>query len=189
MSRGMLDLMARIVTLRSRKMRLGAALQNDSREGRSLKGHFAREAEALLVELDVWGSSLPNIPQHYRVTCGDYIYKYTASVVLLADVGVHSLASELVSLNLVARQIMEEPLCAPRIMNAVDYILELCSEASAMRLCVMLVWPLLIAGAYCQRSVRDKVESLCDAFQAYYCEDLIAAVSPLTPRSSLSTRH
>lgn len=82
----MLDLMARIVTLRSRKMRLRAALQHDSREGRSLKGHFAREAEALLVELDVWGSSLPNIPQHYRVTCGDYIYKYTATLVLLADV-------------------------------------------------------------------------------------------------------
>lgn len=72
---------------------------------------------------------------------------------------------------------MEEPLSAPRIVNAVDYILELCSEASAMRLCVMLVWPILIAGACCQRSVREKVESLCDAFQAYYCEDLQAAVS------------
>ena len=55
--------------------------------------------------------------------------------------------------------------------------MELCSEASAMRMCVMLTWPLMIAGCFCMPSVRDKVRSLFDAFQSDYGEDLEAAVS------------
>ena len=56
-------------------------------------------------------------------------------------------------------------------------MLELCSEASAMRMCVMLIWPLLIAGGFCLDETRDKVRSLFDAFQSDYGEDLEAAVS------------
>ena len=56
-------------------------------------------------------------------------------------------------------------------------MLELCSEASAMRMCVMLIWPLLIAGGFCLDETRDKVRSLLDAFQSDYGEDLEAAVS------------
>ena len=46
-----------------------------------------------------------------------------------------------------------------------------------MRMCVMLTWPLMIAGCFCMPSVRDKVRSLFDAFQSDYGEDLEAAVS------------
>lgn len=73
--------------------------------------------------------------------------------------------------------IMEQPTNTPRIANYVDYILELCSEATAMRLCVMLIWPMLIAGTYCLPPIREKVESLFHAFSADYCDDLEVAVS------------
>lgn len=64
-----------------------------------------------------------------------------------------------------------------RIVDSVDYVLELCSEATALRQVVMLVWPLLICGSFCLKDRRDKVLSLFDAFQDDYCEDLRAAVS------------
>jgi hypothetical protein len=75
------------------------------------------------------------------------------------------------------KQILEQPISAPRIAKSVDSILELCSEATAMRMSVMLIWPLLIAGLYCLPEVREKVSSLLDAFQYDYCEDLRSAVS------------
>lgn len=47
-----------------------------------------------------------------------------------------------------------------------------------MRMVVMLVWPLLICGAFAQgEEVREKVLSLMDAFSSDYCDDLKAAVS------------
>jgi hypothetical protein len=79
-------------------------------------------------------------------------------------------------------QILEQPISTPRIAKAVDSILELCSEATAMRMSVMLTWPLLIAGLYCQPEIKEKVVSLFDAFQYDYCEDLLVAVSTtMTP--------
>ena len=57
-------------------------------------------------------------------------------------------------------------------MSSIDYVLELCSEATALRQVVMLVWPLLICGTFCLPPVREKVLSLMDAFEDDYCEDL-----------------
>lgn len=74
-------------------------------------------------------------------------------------------------------KILEQPISTPRIAKSVESILELCSEATAMRMSVMLTWPLLIAGLYCLPEIREKVSSLFDAFQYDYCEDLRVAVS------------
>jgi len=69
-------------------------------------------------------------------------------------------------------QILDRPVDTPRIMSSIDYVLELCSEATALRQVVMLVWPLLICGTFCLPPVREKVLSLMDAFEDDYCEDL-----------------
>ena len=45
-----------------------------------------------------------------------------------------------------------------------------------MRMSVMLVWPLMIAGAYALPHRRDKVQGLFRALKFDYCEDLVAAV-------------
>jgi len=74
-------------------------------------------------------------------------------------------------------QILEQPSSTPRIAKSVDCILELCSEATVMRMTVMLVWPLLIAGVFALPAVRPKVISLFEAFQGDYFEDLVIAVS------------
>ncbi|ODN79823.1 hypothetical protein, variant [Cryptococcus amylolentus CBS 6039] len=155
-SRAMVDLMARIVSVDSQKRRLGVSLSHQTREMWEVTQHFEREAHCLLLELDIWGNSLNALPQNARVTCGDYIYKYAGVVFLLADV-------------------LEKPPTTPRIVNSINYILELLSEASAMRMAVMLVWPLLIAGVFCGKDVRQKVGELFDAFQSDYCEDLQVA--------------
>lgn len=44
-----------------------------------------------------------------------------------------------------------------------------------MRMSVMLIWPLLIAGVFALPEKRDKVRGLFDAFQGDYCEDLEVA--------------
>ncbi|TYJ55671.1 hypothetical protein B9479_003574 [Cryptococcus floricola] len=155
-SRAMVDLMARIVSVDSQKRRLGVSLSHQTREMWEVTQHFESEAHCLLLELDIWGNSLNALPQNARVTCGDYIYKYAGVVFLLADV-------------------LEQPHTTPRIVNSINYILELLSEASAMRMAVMLVWPLLIAGVFCEEDVRQKVRELFDAFQSDYCEDLEVA--------------
>lgn len=77
------------------------------------------------------------------------------------------------------RQILEQDTSTPRIVSAVGHVLELCSEASAMRMCVMLIWPLLIAGMFCLEESRTKVRSLFDAFKSDYSEDLATAVSEI----------
>ena len=46
-----------------------------------------------------------------------------------------------------------------------------------MRMSVMLIWPLLIAGVFCLSNTRDKVRELFEAYHSDYCEDLEAAVS------------
>jgi hypothetical protein len=73
--------------------------------------------------------------------------------------------------------VLEQPPSTPRVSQAVNYVLELCSEASAMRMSVMLIWPLLIAGVFALPNIRPKVSSLFDAFKSDYCEDLATAVS------------
>ena len=70
---------------------------------------------------------------------------------------------------------MEQPTTTPRIIQDVSSILELCSEASAMRMSVMLIWPLLIAGVFALPPTRVKVRELFDVFDPYYCEDIRAA--------------
>ncbi|AFR97193.2 hypothetical protein C343_05329 [Cryptococcus neoformans C23] len=155
-SRAMVDLVARIAVLDSQKRRLGVTLQGGIEEMWDIAQHFERESHCLLLELDIWGNSLNALPQHVRVTCGDYIYKYMAVVFILAD-------------------ILEQPISTPRIVKCIDHILELLSEASAMRMSVMLIWPLLIAGVFALPEKRDKVRGLFDAFQGDYCEDLEVA--------------
>ncbi|KAK8846872.1 hypothetical protein IAR55_005962 [Kwoniella newhampshirensis] len=155
-SRAMVDLVARIAVLDSQKRRLGVNLQGGSEEMWDVAQHFERESHCLLLELDIWGNSLNALPQHVRVTCGDYIYKYMAVVFILAD-------------------ILEQPTSTPRIVKSIDHILELLSEASAMRMSVMLIWPLLIAGVFALPERRQKVRELFNAFQGDYCEDLEVA--------------
>ncbi|OCF32134.1 hypothetical protein I316_06290 [Kwoniella heveanensis BCC8398] len=155
-SRAMVDLVARIAVLDSQKRRLDVTLKGGSEEMCDIAQHFERESHCLLLELDIWGNSLNALPQHVRVTCGDYIYKYMAVVFILADV-------------------LEQPTSTPRIVKSIDYILELLSEASAMRMSVMLIWPLLIAGVFALPEKRYKVGELFNAFQGDYCEDLEVA--------------
>ncbi|WVR07883.1 hypothetical protein IAU60_004926 [Kwoniella sp. DSM 27419] len=148
-SRAMVDLVAR-------KRRLDVRLDGGSQEMWDVAQHFERESHCLLLELDIWGNSLNALPQHVRVTCGDYIYKYMAVVFILAD-------------------ILEQPTSTPRIVKSIDYILELLAEAAAMRMSVMLIWPLLIAGVFALPAKRERVTGLFDAFQGDYCEDLEVA--------------
>jgi len=53
-----------------------------------------------------------------------------------------------------------------------------------MRMSVMLIWPLLIAGVFALTTTRPKVTSLLEALQYDYFEDLLIAVSaiPSSPR-------
>jgi len=89
---------------------------------------------------------------------------------VLADVSTAHIGSP------VDHQILEQPSSTPRIAKSVDCILELCSEATVMRMTVMLVWPLLIAGVFSLPAVRPKVISLFEAFQGDYFKDLVIAV-------------
>ncbi|WRT64943.1 uncharacterized protein IL334_001883 [Kwoniella shivajii] len=155
-SRAMVDLVARIAVLDSQKRRLGLSLKGDSDEMWDVGQYFERESHCLLLELDIWGNSLNALPQHVRVTCGDYIYKYMAVVFILAD-------------------ILEQPTSTPRIVKSIDHILELISEASAMRMSVMLIWPLLVAGVFSLPARRGKVRELFEALSGDYCEDLEVA--------------
>ncbi|WWC87118.1 uncharacterized protein L201_002004 [Kwoniella dendrophila CBS 6074] len=155
-SRAMVDLVARIAVLDSQKRRIGLIMKSGSDEMWDVGQHFERESHCLLLELDIWGNSLNALPQHVRVTCGDYIYKYMAVVFILAD-------------------ILEQPTSTPRIVKSIDHILELISEASAMRMSVMLIWPLLIAGVFSLPTKRQKVVELFEALSGDYCEDLEVA--------------
>lgn len=174
-SRAMVELVARITSLDARKRRIGLSLRSYPEEMEDVVDLFRQDSETLLLELEIWGSSLSALPQNARVTvrcsrpddgpplittlqCGDYIHKYMSIIFISAD-------------------ILEDPPATPRVQSAIDCVLELVSEASAMRMSVMLVWPLLIAGAFCLSEKRDKVRELFEAFRYDYCEDLEAAVS------------
>ena|SRR6478752_4334401 len=166
--------------LDSRKRRLRISLKGDSDELRAIHQYFRREAECLLMELNVWCNSLSALAQHVRVAvsprrhgelrlastdllrfdqCGDYIYKYTLTIFVLADVSTSRpmQMKQLTANKSSPRQILEIPNTDARVINSVDYVLELCSEASAMRMTVMLTWPLLIAGTFAHVHVREKV--------------------------------
>ncbi|KAH8080224.1 fungal-specific transcription factor domain-containing protein [Filobasidium floriforme] len=157
-SRGMVDFIARVVTLNAQKRRLRIDFTSPASDAGMYKveSFMRRQAESLLLELDVWHNGLSTLSQHVRVDCGDYIYKYMCCVYILGE-------------------ILDQPVNTPRITSSIDYVLELCSEATALRQVVMLVWPLLICGSFCLSSVRGKVLSLLDAFEDDYCEDLRVA--------------
>lgn len=67
-SRTSVDLVARVVTLDSRKRRLGIVMSDHQDEMMAIGQHFVREAHCLLLEADIWGNSLCALPQHPRVT-------------------------------------------------------------------------------------------------------------------------
>lgn len=67
-SRAMVDLVARVVTLDSRKRRLGIVMSGHPEEMVEIGQHFVRESHCLLLEADIWGNSLSALPQHSRVT-------------------------------------------------------------------------------------------------------------------------
>jgi hypothetical protein len=64
----MVDLVARVVTLDSRKRRLGLVMSGHPEELVEIGQHFVRESHCLLLEADIWGNSLSALPQHTRVT-------------------------------------------------------------------------------------------------------------------------
>jgi hypothetical protein len=165
-----------------------------------MEKHVRAQADSLLLELDVWGNGLNVVPRGARVSvglswsptipdglsfilpalqCGDLLYRYMLNAYILGEVGLID-DSERHFRCILTRphaQILDKPSSSTRIVAAIDYCLELCSEASAMRMTVMLVWPLLICGTLCLPPVREKVTGLLDAFAWDYCDDLKAAVS------------
>ena len=155
-SRGMLEFLSRVVTLDAQKRRLGINFQQPNESMQKVEDFMQRQAESLLMELDVWCNGLNSTAQHVRVKCGDYIYKYSANVFILGS-------------------ILDRPCESTRIAHSIEYVLELCSEATALRQVVMLVWPLLICSSFCLESKREKILELVDAFQDDYCEDLQVA--------------
>lgn len=72
-------------------------------------------------------------------------------------------------------EVLDNPSDSEAIVSSIDCALELCSEASALRQVVMLVWPLLICGSFADASRRDKVLGLLEAFREDYCDDLSVA--------------
>lgn len=155
-SRNMIGYLSRVVTLDAQKRRLGVDFQNPQVGMEKVEQHLQRQAEDLLHELDVWCNGLSTLAQHVRVTCGDYIYKYMANVFILGEI-----LGRLPDL--------------PRIVSSIDYVLELCSEASALRQVIMLMWPLIISASFCSTGKRQKISELLVAFEPDYCEDLQVA--------------
>jgi hypothetical protein len=155
-SRGMLEFLSRVVTLDAQKCRLGINFRQPTETLQKVEDFMQRQAEGLLMELDVWCNGLNSSAQHVRVKCGDYIYKYSANVYILAS-------------------ILDQPCSSTRIVKSIDYVLELCSEATALRQVVMLIWPLLICSSFCQSTKRAKILELVSAFEIDYCEDLQVA--------------
>lgn len=72
-------------------------------------------------------------------------------------------------------EVLNLPASDERIQTAVHCVLELCSEISMEP--VMLVWPLLIAGACATASDRQWIRDLFNIFKDEYCSDLQAGVS------------
>lgn len=103
-----------------------------------------------------------------------------AVVYILAEVKSDATSQRVLRLIRRPSQILEQPPTTPRVAKSIDYVLELCSEAGAMRMPVTLIWPLLISGLHCAFEVRPKVRSLFDAFASDYCEVSQSTVAILT---------
>jgi len=114
------------------------------------------EAWQLLDQLRIWSIAQQHVPQHTRVLLGDSAYRYAMVVMLLHEV-------------------LGVPASDERVQTAVKCVLELCAEISMEP--VMLVWPLLIAGARAQSEDREWVTNLFDIFKKDHCTDLMTAVS------------
>jgi hypothetical protein len=114
------------------------------------------EAWALLEQLRIWSMAQQQVPQHTRVLLGDSAYRYAMVVKLQHEVLGVSPNDE-------------------QVQNAVKCVLELCAEISMEP--VMLVWPLLIAGARAKGEDRAWVNNLFGVFKKDHCTDLMTAVS------------
>jgi hypothetical protein len=114
------------------------------------------EAWALIEHLRQWSADQQHVPQHTRVLLGDSAYRYAMVVMLLHEV-------------------LGVPITDERVQVAVRSVLELCAEISMEP--VMLVWPLLIAGARALGQDREWVSDLFGIFKKDHCTDLMTAVS------------
>jgi hypothetical protein len=74
----MVELVARVITLDSRKRRLGIVMSDHPDEMMVIGQHFVRESHCLLLEADIWGNSLSALPQHHRVTVSTRLAKLRA---------------------------------------------------------------------------------------------------------------
>lgn len=82
-----------VVTLNAQKRRLRIDFTSPASDAGMYKveSFMRRQAESLLLELDVWHNGLSTLSQHVRVDCGDYIYKYMCCVYILGEVSELSL--------------------------------------------------------------------------------------------------
>ncbi|KAL1408591.1 hypothetical protein Q8F55_005404 [Vanrija albida] len=158
MSREMLELVARCRVIVYRKVRLGTAFPCDSGT-ENIGDTIDQDAYAMIEQLKLWSITQLNVPQKSRVLIGDSAYRYAMMIMLYTEV-----------LNL--------PASDERIQTAVHCVLELCSEISMEP--VMLVWPLLIAGACATASDRQWIRDLFNIFKDEYCSDLSAGQKLLT---------
>ncbi|KAL7419001.1 hypothetical protein Q5752_006685 [Cryptotrichosporon argae] len=149
-SRGMIDVVARCRIVCWKKTRLGPDYAGDA-ELEAVADLLDQEAWGLIDELRIWAISQQDSPRKARIQFGDHIYRHAMTIYLLGDV-----------LRVAAAE--------PSIQAAVHCVLELCSEISTEP--VMLVWPLMIAGAAAAGADRDWARQLFDAFGSQYCYDL-----------------
>ncbi|WOO84604.1 Aspercryptin biosynthesis cluster-specific transcription regulator atnN [Vanrija pseudolonga] len=153
-SRGMVEVVARICALCARKNRLGPGASLDDPDLAPVASYLRTEAEAIISELDLFGVALRSLPFHQRVQLGDHIYRMAMSLHLMTDV-----------LGLPAEH--------PRVRALVPAALELCSEISMQP--VMLVWPLMFISRASTKDEREWMQSLLKTYAGEYCRDLQTA--------------
>lgn len=136
-----------------RKYRTQGSLPGDA-GSEAIAETIGGDAWALIEELRLWSITQQQMPQRSRVLLGDSAYRYAMLIMLLTEVlGVTSTDDQ--------------------IQRAVHCVLELCSEISMEP--VMLIWPLLIAGASALGTDRQWVRDLFGIFRGDYCSDLVYA--------------
>ncbi|KAL1407159.1 hypothetical protein Q8F55_006573 [Vanrija albida] len=153
-SRGMVEVVARIGALCARKNRLGPGASLDDPDLAPVATYLRTEAEAIISELDLFGVALRSLPFHQRVQLGDHIYRMAMSLHLMTEV-----------LGLPAEH--------PRVRALVPAALELCSEISMQP--VMLVWPLMFISRASTAEERVWMKSLLKTYSGEYCRDLQTA--------------
>lgn len=180
-SRGMAELVAKCRVIVNRKARVLEAvatktgvLGSSLSDAGEIDADMAAIAEAidcealkLIEQLGLWSMSQQGVPQHTRVLLGDSAYRYAMVIMLLHEVlGVEDTDG--------------------RVQEAVCSVLELCAEISMEP--IMLVWPLLIAGARAKEDNGDRkwVRDLFGVFRKDHCTDLVTAVS--LPSATLTLR-